>query len=427
MTRKTILICTVGGSHQPIVTAIRDLRPDLVCFVCSGKDAGTGKSGSDMQIVGKGLCIKAIHNEEKPSLPNIPAQTGLVESSYKVVTVPADDLDGAVDVIQKALISLGEQFPEARIVADYTGGTKTMTAALVIAVLETEGVDLQLVTGNRADLVKVRDGTEASVLANIDAVRLQRAMTPYLSAWQRFAYDESADGLASIPQPRDRVLGSRLSRSRDLSNAFAAWDRFDHAEALRLLEIYAAFVSGDLGMHLGVLKSLVKESTKQEPLRIFDLWRNAERRATQGRYDDAVARVYRLIEWSAQWLLRTMCEIDTSDIPPERIPAGIDIPVNRDGKHQAGLYAAWMMVGKLTSGPASGFAAAHLPALLGYLQMRNESILAHGFAPVQRETWEDLRAWMGENFLPMLLEETKTMRLLHTMPPQLPSAYIWNN
>ncbi|MEW6288437.1 MAG: TIGR02710 family CRISPR-associated CARF protein [Thermodesulfobacteriota bacterium] len=427
MNTKTILICTVGGSHQPIVTAIRDLRPDFVCFICSGKDPGTGKAGSDTQVLGKGRCIKANYNDEKASLPNIPTQAGLAENSYEVVTVPADDLDGAVVVVREALVNLGDQFTGARLVADYTGGTKTMTAALVAAVLETDGVDLQLVTGNRADLVKVRNGTEASVLANIDAVRLQRGMAPYLSAWGHFAYDESADGLASIPQPRDRVLGSRLSRSRDLSNAFAAWDRFDHAEALRLLEIYAAVVSGDLGRHLGALKLLVKKSDQQEPMRIFDLWRNAERRAAQGRYDDAVARVYRLIEWSAQWLLRLRCGINTSDIPPERIPVGVDIPANRDGMHQAGLYAAWLMVGKLTSGPASGFTAAHLPALLGHLQIRNESILAHGFSSVEQGAWEDLRNWMDGIFLPMLLEEIKAMRLLHTMPPQLPSVYIWNN
>ena len=41
----------------------------------------------------------------------------------------------------------------------------------------------------------------------------------------------------------------------------------------------------------------------------LDLWRNAERRAVQGRYDDAVARCYRMVEWTAQWLLRTRCNV----------------------------------------------------------------------------------------------------------------------
>ncbi|WP_334311911.1 hypothetical protein [Aphanizomenon sp. CS-733/32] len=44
-----ILLITVGGSHQPIVTAIRDLQPDRVVFICSDSNKGT-KS----QIIGEG-------------------------------------------------------------------------------------------------------------------------------------------------------------------------------------------------------------------------------------------------------------------------------------------------------------------------------------------------------------------------------------
>lgn len=426
MNLKNILICTVGGSHQPIVTAIREMKPEHIIFICSARDPGTGKPGSDVLVLGKSLVIKARAEDEKPTLPNIPAQTGLVDNSFDVAIVPADDLDAAVAVIRQKLSDIADRFPNARIVADYTGGTKTMTAALVTAVLETDDTDLQLVTGNRADLIKVRDGTEASVPANIDAVRLNRSMAPYLSAWKRHAYNEAVYGLSAIRTPRNTALRNRLSRARDLSRAFAAWDRFDHVDALRFLDIYSPIIGRDLGEHLAALKMLVTESPQQEPMRLFDLWRNAERRAAQGRYDDAVARVYRLIEWTAQWLLRSRCEIDTANIPPEKIPADVDIPANRDGKYQAGLFAAWMLVGKMTSGPARAFAADKLPALLGHIQTRNHSILAHGFTPISRDAWNEFRAWLEEDFLPMLIEETKTSRI-HTMPPQLPDHYLWED
>ncbi len=36
-----ILLCTVGGSHQPILTAIRERRPAFVLFFCTDKDPGT--------------------------------------------------------------------------------------------------------------------------------------------------------------------------------------------------------------------------------------------------------------------------------------------------------------------------------------------------------------------------------------------------
>lgn len=45
-----VLVCTVGGSHEPIVTALRNGRPDHAIFVCSGKDPATGRPGADEQI-----------------------------------------------------------------------------------------------------------------------------------------------------------------------------------------------------------------------------------------------------------------------------------------------------------------------------------------------------------------------------------------
>ena len=51
------LLCTVGGSHEPVLTAIRALDPDHVVFVCTGRDPGTGRAGSEQQVVGKGLVV----------------------------------------------------------------------------------------------------------------------------------------------------------------------------------------------------------------------------------------------------------------------------------------------------------------------------------------------------------------------------------
>ncbi len=428
---KTILICTVGGSYQPIVTSCRELKPDFICFVCSGRDPGTGKSGSDTQILGKGSCIKKEFSDSRPTLPNIPTQLNLVEDSFRVLSVPTDDLDGAVSSIRKQLLSLRQEFPGSRVVADYTGGTKTMTAALVTAVLETEDVELQLVTGNRVDLIKVPSGAEYAAPAAMSATRLQRAMAPYLQAWERFAYDEAEIGLGSLRVPHSPELRSRLSRTRDLSRAFAAWDRFDHQLARSILDNYAAVVSKGLGRHLGSLKLLTGESPSQEPMQLFDLWRNAQRRAAQGRYDDAVARGYRFIEWSAQWILKSRFEVETADIPAERIPAGMTLQQNKDGKYQAGLFAAWSLIGHLDDkkGPAGTFVANHSSALLDHITARNSSILAHGFTPVDKPVWQKFQKWIEEYFLDMLLEEiagNKEIKI-HVLPPQLPAKYEWED
>lgn len=92
---RCILLCTVGGSHQPLVTAIRAARPDYVVFFCTDRDPGTNRLGSRVQIEGKGLCIRVRPDAEKAELPNIAVQCRLDAASYEVRVVPADDLDGA--------------------------------------------------------------------------------------------------------------------------------------------------------------------------------------------------------------------------------------------------------------------------------------------------------------------------------------------
>ncbi|MBN1141877.1 MAG: TIGR02710 family CRISPR-associated protein [Deltaproteobacteria bacterium] len=420
ITSSTILVITVGGSHQPIITAIKETHPAHTCFVCSDKDPGTGKPGSNIQILGEGYVIKAHPQDGKPTLPNIPSQTGLASEQFEVVTVEADDLDNAFMTLLASLENLRSRFPQGKLVADYTGGTKSMSAALVLAALEVQGAELQLVTGNRTDLIKVHDGTQYSSLAISDAVRLHRSMAPHLASWGRFAYDEAAAGLDAIPAPPNNSLRHRLFRARDLSRAFAAWDRFDHTEARRLLDSYAPVVAQNLQSHFNTLRSITGDSPRKEPAQLLDLWRNAERRAAQGRFDDAVARIYRLLEWSAQWFLRSRFGIDCSDIPAEKIPAGLPLSAGRDGKIQAPLFSAWEMVGALSTGPFSTFFRDHRENLLGHLKMRNHSILAHGLSPITTTEWKIFSDWCSESFLPVLIEESGIK-----MPPQLPQDYRW--
>jgi CRISPR-associated protein (TIGR02710 family) len=415
-----ILLCTVGGSHEPILTALRQTTPDFTCFICTDRDPATGRPGSDVQILGKGSCIKARSGDEKPSLSNIPTQAGLREDQYEVVHVPADDLDEVFRILCDTIQSLGQRFPGARLLADYTGGTKTMTAGLVSAALESDGVELQLVTGSRADLVKVRSGMESVTQANVERVRLERAMRPYVAAWRRYAYAEAQQGLAALPRPRDRDLAARLAMLRDLSRGLDAWDRFDHGVALECLEPYRPRIGKDWTALLVALKRLTTEDEAQEPARLFDLWRNAERRAAQGRYDDAVARVYRLLEWSAQWLLRTRCGIHTSEVRPDQVPPGMTLTPNDKGRIYAGLMQAWkLLAAHQPNTPAGQFFNTEQNRLLNWLEVRNHSILAHGFRPVADSDWRPLAKWVETGLLTTLLRETAALKI-REIPPQLP-------
>lgn len=422
-----ILLCTVGGSHQPILTAIRERRPAFVLFFCTDRDPGTGRPGSLATITGNGTPIEVRRGAEViERLPNIPTLASLAANDFDTCIVPPDDLDAAVAQMLETIAELRRRFPDAPLIADYTGGTKTMTAALVIAALESDGVELQLVTGARADLVKVFDGSQSGLTVSAEGIRLRQAMAPYLAAWQRFAFGEAADGLAAQRVPSAHALRAELQIARDLSWAFDAWDRFDHVAALGRLEVYRPRLGAAGGPWFTALKVLTAgpEDARRTPARLWDLWLNAQRRAAQCRYDDAVARGYRLLEWTAQWLLGTV-GIDTADLREDQIPAHVQIQQSSDGKRQAGLRNAWALAAHHLGGEVGRFVETESNHLLDQLRKRNYSILAHGDLPIGRADWEGFSSWIEAALIPLLRDQAVRVGL-KTLAPQLPTHPLWS-
>jgi len=417
-----ILICTVGGSHQPIVSAITGQRPDYVIFICTGNDPATGQQGSVSQITGQGMCIKANFGDAKPTLPSIPVQAGLQPEQYRVQRTLADNLDQIYLDCSNAIQSALTEHTGAKLTADYTGGTKSMSAGLVMAVLEHQEIELRLMIGGRSDLIKVQDGSEFSALANIEQLRFERLLAPYRQAWTRYAYSEAEAGLKLITPPHNTDLRGKYIRFRDLSHAFAEWDNFNHDGAQQILLNY----SKQLGPLAPQLQSIALLNAKKpqlcEAAKLFDLYLNAQRRAAQGRYDDAIARAYRLVEWTAQWLLKVHCGIETANIDEAAIPEGMALKPNRNGQLQAGLFDAWQLVKHKTSGAAAQFIKAEENRLLNHLKIRNGSILAHGFEPVKTVDWQIIQAWLEQQFIPMLLTETAKTGIKE-LPMQLPLGF----
>ena len=420
--KNTILLCTVGGAHQPILKAIESVSPQYICFFCTDRDPMTRRPGSVRQVTGAGNVIKAKPDDPSSTLPNIPSQAGLNNNQFRCEIVPADDLDGAYFAMCNAIERLAKQFPDASFIADYTGGTKTMTAALVSAVLERNEVELQLVAGPRPDLSRVQGDTAQAVQASIAGLRLQRAMARHLAAWRRFAYREAAEGLASIRVAANNPGLPQLKVLQALSQAFACWDDFDHQGAFNLIGPFAARTSETYPWMLATLKLLRhRTDPKGESARLYDLWRSAERRAAQGRFDDAVARWYRLMEWTAQWQLLTKLGIETADFPADSLPPDMDAVPGRDGKIKIGLWQAWLAAQHLIKGgPIPEFVGDHESRIRDLLNVRNNSILAHGFRPVSAEDWQHIRLWTEDHFLPLLRTLSQAAGLRKELP-QLPS------
>ncbi|WP_414584923.1 hypothetical protein [Scytonema sp. PCC 10023] len=153
-----ILLVTVGGSFQPIVTAIRSLQPDRIIFIASD-----GDKGSKSQVIGEGTpCEVRRGTEVIERLPNIPTQLGLGDRFQPVkdliLVQNPDDLAECYLKIQQCICHLQQQAPDHQIIADYTGGTKTLSAALVLAAVD-YGISLYLtIATTRENLVKVERG-----------------------------------------------------------------------------------------------------------------------------------------------------------------------------------------------------------------------------------------------------------------------------
>ncbi len=412
---RTVLFCTVGSTHQPILAAIRGVRPDFVCFVCSEDDPATGAKGSWVQIEGEGMVIKASPKDPKPTLPNIPAQLGLAREHYAVLRVPADDFDRIYEAVRREMQARRED--AMRILADYTGGTKTMSAALVAAALD-EGAELHVISGARPNLDRVADGTEIAMHVSAGLARFQREIARALAPWRRYAYAEAEELLASLQSPSAQEFQALHARARGMSRVFALWDAFAHADAWREAEPLRVLL-GRAGYQqlLGTLRTLARDDAKGEALRIADLWRNAERRAEARRFDDAVARWYRMVEWAPQWLLATRAGMETSDVPQEKALEGMQ--PGTDGRIRAGLMDAWRLAVRWADrhGDVAEFWKMHEGTVRDLVRLRNGSVLAHGFKSLGKQDWERVAKWTVSEFLPWW----KEVAGIRDIPEQLPN------
>lgn len=401
----TLLALTVGGSCAPLVTAVRDYAPDFVCFFASA-----GPRGSRAMVDGPGQVCQGT--------PNIVTQTGLTPEQYEVVELAEpDSLPDCYSAIRAAMGRLAADRAGWRRIADYTGGTKTMSVALALAALEA-GWELSLVTGTRPDLVKVLNGSEMAALVNAWEVRARQVIAEARRLFNAYAYASAGALLEGLTRtgPLSNALQREVKQWVAVCRAFDAWDRFDHARARQLLEPYQShFVP-----QWRFLKALVglERATGYEP--VLDLVRNAERRAERGRYDDAVARLYRALEMLAQTRLgQRTPSLDTGDLDTSALPEKLRRKYEAwrdatDGKVRIGLRQTYDLLAGLDD-PLGRVWREHENRVLNALKKRNTSILAHGSTPLTRDDYLEM-AGVIKTFMEAGLEALK----VKVVAPQFP-------
>jgi CRISPR-associated protein (TIGR02710 family) len=302
------------------------------------------------------------------------------------------------------------------VLVDLTGGTKCMSAALALAARRwpcqfayVGGADLGGAERTKGGVGVVVSGKEQIVYSQ--------------NPWDSLGYQAVEDAVALLDQgdyegaksTLDQALKnvargdikSELAAFKLFCEAYQAWDIFDHDLALKklgevarnannirhLFGIEAADLLRTVQSHQSFLRAL--KDSAQGRFFLLDLCANARRCADRGRYDDAVSRLYRMIEATAQLRLREEPHYiaDTGKIPLDMVPEALreQWAIKASEDHlMLGLQDDFQLLKALGDVLGQRFEELGLAGERGPLQQRNGSILAHGFTTVRKGTFDSL-------------------------------------
>ncbi|MFB6264162.1 MAG: TIGR02710 family CRISPR-associated CARF protein [Bradymonadaceae bacterium] len=433
------MFATLGrdsGVVRSIVFAVEELNPDrLVLLASSASREDRGRA-----------VVEALtgpdDGESDEGLELADAQIDVESGTYAGLSISfpgGDELDRTDDAealqIAYREIIRDELAPDTvraeHAVADFTGGTKPMSAALYAAAYSADVPLLNYVTGERDDEGEVVGGTERThqVRARRLSVRdtLREAHRLFRSGDYRAAY-RRAESTSACPDMLLPYAGDARALLSVAGRALDAWSRFRFDEALDQFQrlgddqvVGAQFVGerfvtkhrrNGIQRHLHRAREQQSDDDPSYVGLAADLANNADRAAERGAHDDAIARLYRAIEYLGQVQLWREYELSTSEFPAELLPDRAD---TEEEFVSIGLRDAWEFLAE--EGEPLGELWRELDereAFRTAMYQRNHSLLAHGFQPVDPEYVETLRravdqlgreGW-GEDRWEELLERT---------------------
>lgn len=392
----TLLVCTVGGSPEPVVAALKQWEPSRVRFVHTPQ--------TKMDIEHKVL--------PKARDEGIDLDAG----RYDPFELPdGQDLASCLDRLRQLTPEVGawvERGSGFRVVVDFTGGTKCMSAAIALQASRWPCL-FSYVGGSE----RTKDGVGIVVSGSEKVVHQanpwdalgHQAVEEFIILFDQRAFVAAANVAAAAKTQVSRADRKReLNVLEQLAKAFDAWDRFEHHVSRATFENVEK-AANDLRAVLGAIKAdrvlgavarlashLAGLCDAAPPTRhhVIDLLANAQRRNEEGRTDDAVARLYRAIEAVAQVALRERHGIESTEkVAVDRVPDSLRTEWAsraKDGVLALGLQDAYALLAALSDPLGQRFRDASLDGTKSPLTARNRSILAHGFARVSGSVFDEL-------------------------------------
>lgn len=382
-------ILSVGGSTAPLIQALTRRPVESALFIVSER--------SESQVAAEVLPKLGYALQWECLLLNEPDD---LNSCYRQIRaeVPA--------WLSRRRLAAEETY------FDLTGGTKPMSAALTLAAVEWIP-HYHYVSGERekGGLGNVISGTERSA----------EGPNPWLCTGLRQREAATQLYAEGHVEAAAALLEKAASTAAEQTETLKAFARFCHllakvdlflfrgaanelGQCCRMLEV-ALELRGEAEA-LTRLKRLREHWTALEteyrtgkfhPRCLLELLANAQRRRRQGRFDDAVARLYRAVELFAQNRLHEAFGAESGRIALDRMDAGLAATL------RAEFPDSVIEGNRLQLSCAKGFQAlAHSPQvedrrltesyqrLKPALEKRNQSWLAHGTRPAEPADFDQM-------------------------------------
>lgn len=381
-----ITIGTGSGVDDGIVFSIRQQNPNLLFFIYSTESEKTLNN----------ILTKLSKNKDDDSI--IPKQINEVND----VEILYQEYSKCIDEIIK------KGYTPEEIVADYTSGTKSMSAALVSASIAREIKTLSYVSGLRDNQGRVISGTERPHPLSPNAIFTQQKIKIFKELFNHYQFDSACSLLESTnihPTYKEKINFYMV-----LSEAYGQWDRFNFKQASEKLNSIDLKIAVEYGLknlierHKADLHKLKEgsEKSKLSEIDLVDLLSNARRRFEEGKYDDAVSRLYRLVEMIAQIEFEKEFQIKTDavrlDFLPDTLKEKYAAISKSQQKVELGLRDAFKVLDEKAQNKRAKTFFEKEDEFKKLLFARNYSRLAHGQTPIEKDTCEKFISFIEETF-----------------------------
>lgn len=382
------LIVTVGvgeGIEHGICCSIRYHNPEYIIFLV------TPESKNKLQLV---LNDKVMENKNY--------ECEMLTDSSDIEKVKFETL--------KIIDKVKRKYALEDISIDYTPGTKAMSAGVVLAGVERRVGGLVYISGTRDKNGRVISGTERiiSIEPNRTYAELlfQEAVRLFNSCQFDFCQKVISQAKILVSDP-EFIKKSQLLE--DLAEGYSLWDKFDLEGAFYKIDLISKNellgmwgIKGRIEQNKEFLYKEKKEKFCLE--RAIDLLENAGRRGSEFKFDDAVARLYRCLEFIAQLKIAEKDlyskdkkgGIDTENLNIDKLSDELKQRYcmrrdEKDGKVKLGLYEDYELLFYFGEPLGKLFIEKYkMGELKKLLSLRNNSILAHGFNRISEETYKDM-------------------------------------